>query len=103
MRETGKEGYMSRLIPRIISHFGADRCRVQRNNPNATGQQGIPDLTVFVDNRWFLLEVKASEKSSKRPNQDWWIERWSKVTYCAIIYPENEREVFDAVESALRS
>ncbi len=103
MRETGKAGYKAGLIPRIIQRFGADRTRVQANDPNVPGQQGIPDLTVFVGPMWFLLEVKASEKSKLRPNQEWWIEKWAEVTFCSFIYPENEEEVFRAMERSLAS
>lgn len=100
-RETGKNGYKAGLIPRIVARFGgSERCRVVHNDPNLPGQQGIPDLTVYVDDRWALLEVKASEKSSLRPNQQWWINKWSKVTFCSFIYPENEEEVLDALQQA---
>lgn len=91
---------MDRLDERF-SRFGP--VRFQRNDPNAPGQQGIPDLTVFIGSSWFLLEVKRSEKSKKRPNQDWWIEHWSQTTFCAVIYPENEEEVFDALERSLEA
>lgn len=95
--------YQAQLIPRIIDRFGGPtNCRVMINDPNLPGQQGIPDLTVFVGNRWALLEVKASEKSRLRPNQEWWIELWSKTTFCSFIYPENEVEVLNALECALR-
>lgn len=103
MRETGKAGYKAQLIPRIIQRFGAHRTRVTHNDPNLPGQQGIPDLTVYVGDRYMLLEVKASEKSSKRPNQEWWLEKWSAQTFTSLIYPENEEEVLDAMELALRS
>ena len=102
VRETGKTGYKAGLIPRIINEFGGSgRCRVMHNDPNLPGQQGIPDLTVFIDDKWALLEVKASEKSKKRPNQDYWVQEWSSVTFCSFIYPENESEVFDALHKAL--
>lgn len=95
--------YQAQLIPRIIKRFGGPQnCRVMINDPNLPGQQGIPDLTVFIGDRWALLEVKASEKSKLRPNQAWWIEQWSKTTFCSFIYPENEEEVLNALESALR-
>lgn len=96
--------YQMELIPRIVSRFGGpDLCRVMINDPNLPGQQGIPDLTVFVGGRWALLEVKATEKSKVRPNQNWWVEKWSQVTFCSFIYPENEVEVLDALQQALRS
>lgn len=93
--------YQAALIKRIIRRFGPDRCRVQINDPNMPGCQGIPDLTVYVDNMWGFLEVKASEKSKLRPNQDWWIKKWGENTFCSFIYPENEEEVLRALEQSL--
>lgn len=93
--------YQAELIKRIVRRFGPHRTRVVHNDPNLPGQQGIPDLTVFIDNRWFLLEVKASEKSKLRPNQEWWVLKWNDVTFCSFIFPENEEEVLDAMERSL--
>lgn len=96
--------YRVQLIKRLIADFGGpDHCRVQINDPNLPGQQGIPDLTLYVDDRWALLEVKASEKSKLRPNQEWWVQKWSQTTFCSFIYPENESEVFNALHQAFGS
>lgn len=96
--------YQAQLIPRIIARFGGpDICRVTINDPNMPGQQGIPDLTVYVGNKWALLEVKASEKSRLRPNQPYWVTKWAEVTFCSFIYPENEEEVLRALQFALAS
>lgn len=93
--------YQAALIKRIIKRFGEHRCRVQINDPNMPGCQGIPDLTVYVDNMWGFLEVKASEKSKLRPNQQWWIDKWGENAFCSFIYPENEEEVLRALEQSL--
>lgn len=93
--------YQRKLIPRIIEDFGGpELCRVQINDPNLPGQQGIPDLTVYVGDKWALLEVKASEKSKLRPNQQYWVDKWSATTFCSFIYPENESEVLHALHQA---
>jgi hypothetical protein len=101
MRETGKAGYKTQLMNTIKRRFGRHTVRFGHNDPNLPGQQGIPDLTVYIDDKWFLLEVKASEKSKERPNQGWWIEEWSKVTFCSFVFPENEQEVLNAMERSL--
>lgn len=93
-----KPELMARMVTRF-SRFG--EVRFQHNDPNMPGQQGIPDLTVFIGPWWSLLEVKRSEKSKKRPNQDWWIEHWSKTTFCSVIFPENEEEVLNDLERSL--
>lgn len=96
--------YKPQLMTRItirLSRFG--EVRFQHNDPNAPASQGIPDLTVFVGPVWMLLETKRSEKSKKRPNQDYWIEYWSGTTFCSVIFPENEEEVLDAMERSLEA
>lgn len=94
--------YKPMLMSRIATRFRKyGPVRFQHNDPNAPASQGIPDLTVFIGGRWFLLEVKRSAKSKKRPNQDWWIDEYSKQTFCSVIFPENEEEVLDALERSL--
>lgn len=93
--------YQAALKKRIIARFGEHRTRVVKNDPNLPGQQGIPDLTVYIGPKWFLLEVKASAKSKMRPNQQYWIDKWSETTFCAVICPENEEEVLDAIQRSL--
>ena len=94
--------YKQALIKRIIIRLGGPQfCRVVINDPNLPGQQGIPDLTVYYKDRWALLEVKASEKSKLRPNQDWYVTHWGEKAFSSFIYPENEQEVLVALQQAL--
>jgi len=95
--------YQAGLKKRIIARFGEHQTRVVKNDPNLPGQQGIPDLTVYIGPKWFLLEVKASAKSKKRPNQDYWIDYWSNITFCSFIHPGNEEEVLNAMERSLEA
>ena len=95
--------YQAELKQRILHRFGPDRTRVVKNDPNLPGQQGIPDLTVFIGPKWFLLEVKASAKSKMRPNQEYWVQKWSQQTFCSFIYPENEEEVLNAIQRSLEA
>lgn len=96
--------YKPELMERIVTRFTRfGPVRFNHNDPNMPGQQGIPDLTVYVGPLWFLLETKRSEKSKKRPNQDWWIEHWNATTFCAVIFPENEEEVLNAMERSLEA
>lgn len=95
--------YQAYLVKEIPKRFGEHRTRVEINNPNLPGHQGIPDLTVYIGPYWFLLEVKASEKSKLRPNQAWWIKKWSEQTFCSFIYPENQEEVLNAIQRSLEN
>lgn len=64
--------------------------------------QGIPDLLVLYQDRWAALEVKASEKSAKRPNQDYYVETLDKMSFAAFIYPENKEDILYALQQTLR-
>jgi len=62
--------------------------------------QGIPDLTILYNDKWALLEVKASADSDERPNQSHYVGVASDMSFAAFIYPENETEVLNDLESA---
>ena len=89
--------YQALLIEKLKELF--PDCLVLKNDPNYI--QGIPDLTVLYKDRWALLEVKASAKSKERPNQRYYVQKYAQMTFCSFIYPENEKEVLDALQSAL--
>jgi hypothetical protein len=95
--------YQMELIPRIYDLFPEDRplvdVLVYITDPNYI--QGIPDLLVVRHNNWAMLEVKLSEKSKEQPNQRWYVENWGRYVFTSFIYPENEREVLLALQSAL--
>lgn len=64
-------------------------------------QQGIPDLSLFLDDQWAMLEVKPREPKGPddyEVNQEWWIAELNSMSFCACIYPENEEEVLDALQ-----
>lgn len=90
--------YQAKLIPKIQALLPG--CLIMKNDPNYI--QGIPDLTILYKDKWGLLEVKASEKSKERPNQDHYIRLMSDQGFASFIYPENEEEVLNALEQALR-
>jgi hypothetical protein len=69
---------------------------------DAFRNQGILDLFILYDNRWASLEVKASRSAPTRPNQDHFVNRLHGMSFAAYIYPENEKEVLDALEQALK-
>ena len=91
--------FQSRLIKKIKKRL--DGAMVLKNDPNYI--QGVPDLIVLYKSNWAFLEVKRSPTASHQPNQDYYIEYWSKFTYASFINPENEEDVLNAMEQALRS
>lgn len=55
--------------------------------------QGFPDLLILEGSKWAALEVKKSESSPRRPNQEYWVEQLDFLSFASFIYPENEEEV----------
>jgi hypothetical protein len=91
--------YQARLIKRIKRLFPG--CEILKTDGGY--QQGTPDLFVFVDHTWAALEVKASADSKLQPNQEFFITRFNDMSFGAIIYPENEAEVLDALQQAFEA
>ena len=67
-------------------------CIVLKNDP--TYLQGIPDLTVFNNDRWATLEVKKSANASHQPNQDYYVEMMDRMSFSRFVYPENRDAVY---------
>ena len=65
--------------------------------------QGIPDLLVLYEDKWAVLECKKSKNESFRPNQEYYIDKLNKMSFAAVIFPENKKEVLSELQSALRS
>lgn len=87
--------FQSKLIRRIKEEFPG--CIVLKNDP--TYLQGIPDLTIFYEDTWAVLEVKKSAKASHQPNQDYYVDKMSQMSYAAFIFPENEEEVMAELQN----
>lgn len=65
--------------------------------------QGIPDLLVLYKNKWASLECKKSANASKRPNQEYYVERMNEMSFSSFIYPENREEVLSELRKAFES
>lgn len=81
-------GKLSRILP---------GCLILKNDPNYI--QGIPDLMVLHGDMWAMLEVKASENASVRPNQKLYVDRLCRMGFARFIYPENEKEVIEELQT----
>lgn len=97
-RETGRSGYKAKLIKKLEEMFPG--CLIARNDPKDT-HQGIPDLTIFYNDRWAMLETKAAPKSARQPNQGHWVEHYNNLSFASFIYPEIEEEVLHALQRSL--
>ena len=89
--------YQAKLIKKLRLRFQG--IVILKND--SSYQQGIPDLSLFLDDQWAMLEVKPEKPKGPEdfePNQPWWIEELNSMSFCACIYPENEEEVLDALQ-----
>lgn len=75
-------------------------CMILKNDP--TYIQGIPDLLVLHNEKWAALECKRNSDAASRPNQEHFINKMNQMSYASFVYPENEKEVLDAIQSALQ-
>ena len=60
--------------------------------------QGFPDLIIIYGKNWAALETKSSEKASRRPNQPYWIDILSDMSFAAFVYPKNKEEVLHELQ-----
>lgn len=81
--------FQKELLDEIKSEFPG--CVVMKND--AEYIQGIPDLTVLHKDKWAMLEVKKSQNASKRPNQEYYVNKLNDMSYSRFVYPENKEEV----------
>lgn len=90
--------YQAKLIKKLHVRFPG--CIVSKMDTSY--RQGFPDLLILWKNYWAVLEVKPSASASSQPNQDYYIEQLGRMSFAAYIYPENEREVLDALQQAFK-
>jgi len=90
--------YQAKLIRKLKSMFPG--CVISKID--ASYQQGLPDLLILWNDRWAVLEVKASASARTQPNQDYYVEQLGKMSFAAYIYPDNEEEVLSALQQAFR-
>jgi hypothetical protein len=50
---------------------------------------------MLFQDHWIMLEVKLSEKSSVRPNQRHYVEKFNQMSFATFISPDNEDEILD--------
>lgn len=91
--------YQARLIKTLKEKFPG--CVIMKND--AAYQQGIPDITLLWCQCWATLEVKVSKDAVLQPNQQFFVDQLSDMSFAAVIYPENEEEVMVALEQAFAS
>lgn len=94
--------YQRHIVKRLETTF--DGCMVLKNDSGY--RQGIPDLLILFKDRWAMLEVKPSYDFTFQPNQCYYLGILDEMSFAAVIYPDNEDEIFDDLQhtfSARRS
>jgi len=90
--------FQSSLIKELQELFPG--CIITKNDPNYI--QGIPDLTILWNGHWALLECKKSAKEVRQPNQEYYIDSASEMSFGAFIFPENKEKVLNDLQQAFR-
>lgn len=93
-----ERGYQSKLIKKLKELFPG--CIVLKNDPSYI--QGVPDLTVFYDNKWAMLECKKAANSKRQPNQSYYVELLNNMSYARFISPDNEEEVINELKQVFQ-
>jgi hypothetical protein len=88
--------YQAQLIRKLKRMF--PDCVITKMD--SSYQQGIPDLLILWHQNWALLEAKRSRTASLQPNQEYFIERLSGMSFASVIFPENEEDVLSALQQA---
>lgn len=88
-----------RVIDRLKSEFPG--CLVLKNDSGYI--QGIPDILVLFRNTWAALEVKKSPESGVRPNQEHYVDVMNGMSFASFVHPDNEDEVFRALQQTFKS
>ena len=76
-------------------------CVVTKLDPNDI--QGIPDLLILYGPRWAILECKKDPKAKKRPNQEYYVDKFNRMSFSRFINPENKEEVLHDLQQSFNS
>ena len=86
--------FQAKLIKELKSMFTG--CIVMKNDSSYI--QGIPDLLVLYNNKWASLECKKNASSTKRPNQEYYVELMNNMSFSRFVCPENKDEVLNELK-----
>lgn len=68
-------------------------CIVMKNDSSYI--QGIPDLLVLYNDKWASIEVKKNASASRRPNQEYYVNKMNDMSFSRFICPENKDDVLN--------
>lgn len=91
--------FKTKLVKELKDRFPG--CIITHLDPNEI--QGIPDLLILYKDKWAALEGKKTADASIRPNQLYYVDRMSSMSYASFIYPENKERVLDEISQLFKS
>lgn len=75
-------------------------CIVTKMDPNDI--QGIPDMLILYKNKWATLEGKKNKKSSRQPNQEYYVDKMNSMSYSNFIHPENKEDILKDLDNIFK-
>lgn len=64
--------------------------------------QGFPDWTILYKDRWAVLEVKKEHGARKQPNQEYYVDMLSNMSFSRFVFPENKDEVLSDLDAIFK-
>lgn len=65
--------------------------------------QGIPDLLILWNDKWATLECKLRSSASRRPNQQYFVDKMNDMSFSRFIFPENKDVVLNELCKSFQS
>lgn len=94
-----EKDFQAKLIKELKEKF--PDCIIMKNDSSYI--QGIPDITILNGSKWATLECKKSKSSSKRSNQEYYVEKMNNMSFSRFVSPENKEEVLDELQRTFRT
>ena len=91
-----ESGFQDQLVKELKETYPGSMV-FKMDNP-----QGIPDLLILYGNRWASLECKKRMDSSRRPNQDYYVDRMNRMSFSRFISRDNKEEVLRELQQAFQ-
>lgn len=86
--------FQADLIKELKREFPG--CVVLKNDSQYL--QGVPDLLLLWEDRWAMIECKASIFEPYRPNQEYYLDKFDEMSYATMICPENKEHMIYEIQ-----
>ncbi len=90
--------FQSDLIKELKDIFPG--CMVLKNDANYI--QGFPDLLILYRDKWAVLECKKNANERFQPNQEYYLDILSNMSFASTIFPENKEKILYELQQSFR-